>query len=153
MNEILTEILEGDDGNVEILIEVDDAPPPKRIRRTQEYGPLRGGTKEAASEAFRKGMDLIRTCAEQRPKTRWQLEQALTGRLEQLGTTAIDVAVETGNPPKRAVSSAAWPRRIRRPSCRISPATSATWPPSPAASDNARRPLMLSASQSTSTGS
>jgi NTP-dependent ternary system trypsin peptidase co-occuring protein len=63
MSVVLRETVGSDKGQAEILIETDDLPEGRALRY-QDYGELRG-SKELISQSFQKGMDLIRTCAEQ----------------------------------------------------------------------------------------
>ena len=85
MSVVLRETVESNHGKAEILIEADDLPE-GRTPRYQDYGELRG-SKELISQSFQKGMDLIRTCAEQ-----------VTSAVETLSKTAQpnEVEVEFG---------------------------------------------------------
>jgi hypothetical protein len=85
MSVVLRETVESNEGSAEILIEADD-PPESRTPRYQDYGELRGG-KEFVTQSFQKGMDLIRTCAQQ-----------VTSAVESLSNTArpSEIEVEFG---------------------------------------------------------
>jgi hypothetical protein len=64
MGTYVKETIGRDGEQVEILIEVEERPP-GGARRYTPYGPMRGDLDEVATGTFEKGMELIRTCAQQ----------------------------------------------------------------------------------------